>query len=240
MSSSFGGGRLFRLDRKENFVVCQISSHRNSLFRGRDRWRISVRSGCMASPTPSAQTSAGEVVLGLVIERPDTGYRVAQRMKERLGSTQFADQTVSRALKRLQQQGLVGMVDGEYVATPRGTEHFREWLCASIPLPPVREELHARIALCRPEDLPRLAGIVRDAELACTVTVRDLNRRVREERRAVESVRDWRQRACVIVMGGDLAWWEARIKWLENLRGELEAEWRRFQSERQSVAAPRA
>jgi DNA-binding PadR family transcriptional regulator len=240
MSLSCGEDRRLRLGRKEDFIVCQMSSHRNSLFRGRDRWRISVRSGWMASPTPRAQTSAGEVVLGLVIEQPGTSYHVAQRMKGRLGSAQFADQTAQQALKRLEKQGLVRLADGEYVATPSGVKHFREWVCAAIPLPPVREELHARIALCLPEDLPRLAGIVRDAELACTITVSDLNRRVREERRAMASVREWRQRACVIVMGGDLAWWEARIKWLENLRGELEAEWRRFQAERQPAATPRA
>jgi DNA-binding PadR family transcriptional regulator len=193
----------------------------------------------MASPTPRSQTSASEVALGLVIERPDTSYRVAQRMKKRLGSTQFADQTVSQALKRLLDQGFVRLAGGEYVATPGGVEHFGEWLYASLPLPPVREELLAKIALCWAEDLPRLIGVVHDAELACTVMVRDLNQRVREERRELAGIQEWRQRACVIVMGGDLAWWEARITWLENLRGDLEEERKLFQAE-QPGASPRA
>ncbi len=88
----------------------------------------------MASPTPRAQTSASEVALGLVIEQPATSSGVAQRLNEYLGSTQFAVQAVSKALRRLEEQGFVRSADGVYVATPRGTEHFRDWLSASLPL----------------------------------------------------------------------------------------------------------
>jgi DNA-binding PadR family transcriptional regulator len=176
----------------------------------------------------------------LVIEQPATSTRVAQRLNERLGSTQFAAQTVSKALQRLEERGFVRVAGGEYVATPRGVEHFRNWLSASLPLPPVREELLAKVAFCRVEDLPRLIGVVRDGELACVAMVDDLNRRVREELRAVAAVREWHRRSCVIVMRGDVAWWEARIKWLENLRGDLEEEWRRFQAERGAAASQRA
>ncbi len=194
----------------------------------------------MASPTPRAQTSAGEVALGLVIEQPATSSGVAQRLNEYLGSTQFAVQAVSKALRRLEEQGFVRLAgDSEYVATPRGIEHFRDWLSSSSPLPPVREELLAKIALCRVEDLPRLIGEVRDAEFACLAMVGDLNRRVREERRIIDGVEQWRRRACVLVMGGDLSWWEARITWLQNLRGELEEEWRRFQGESGAASSPR-
>ena len=194
----------------------------------------------MANPTPRGQTSTNEVALGLVIEQPGTSAGVAQRLNAYLGSTEFTVQAVSKALERLEEQGFVRLADGEYVATPRGVERFRAWLSASLPLPPVREELLAKIALCRVEDLPRLIGVVRDAELACLGMVNDLNERVREERRIVERVAEWRRRACVVVMGGDLAWWEARITWLENLRGKMEEEWRRFQAESGAVSPPRA
>ncbi len=193
----------------------------------------------MTSPTPRAQTSTNEVALGLVIERPATSAGVAQRLNAYLSSTQFVVQAVSKALRRLEKQGLVRRSDGEWVATPRGVEHFRDWLSASLPLPPVREELLAKIALCRVEDLPRLIAVVRDAELACLGMVSDLNGRVREERRIVERVAEWRRRACVVVMSGDLAWWEARITWLQNLRGDLEEEWRRFQAESGAAPSPR-
>ena len=175
-----------------------------------------------------------------MIERPATSSGVAQRLNEYLGSTQFAVQAVSNALRRLEEQGFVRSADGVYVATPRGTEHFRDWLSASLPLPPLREELLAKVALCRGEDLPRLIGSVRDAEFACLAMVGDLNRRMREERRILEGVVQWRQRACVIVMGGDLAWWEARITWLQNLRGQLEEEWQRLQGESGAASSPRA
>jgi DNA-binding PadR family transcriptional regulator len=194
----------------------------------------------MASPTPRSQTPAGEVALGLVIEQPATCSRVVQRLNNRLGSTDFAIQTVSKALKRLEKQGFVRLADGVYVATPRGVEHFKDWLSASLPLPPVREELLAKIALCRVEDLPRLIAVVRESELACVSMVGDLNRRVREERRAVAGVREWRRRTCIVVMSGDRAWWEARIKWLQNLRGELEEEWQHFQAEQRGVASSQA
>jgi DNA-binding PadR family transcriptional regulator len=192
----------------------------------------------MASPTPRSQTPAGEVALGLVVEQPDTSFRVAQRLNKRLGSTEFATQTVSKALERFEKQGFVRLEDGVYVATPCGVEHFRDWLCTSLPLPPVREELLAKIALCRVEDLPRMIAMVRESELACLGMVGDLNRRVRKERRAVEGVREWRKRTCVVVMSGDRAWWEARIKWLENLRGDLEEEWRSLQAEQRAAASP--
>jgi DNA-binding PadR family transcriptional regulator len=194
----------------------------------------------MPSPTPRSQTSANEVALGLVIEQPATSYRVALRFNERLGSAQFTVQTVERALQRLEDRRFVRSAGGEYVATPRGVEHFTDWLSASLPLPPVREELLAKIALCRAEDLPRLIGGLRDAEMGCVGLVGDLNRRVREERKAVAMVKDWRRRSCVMVMRGDLAWWEARIKWLQNLRGDLEEEWQRYQAERRVAPSPRA
>lgn len=190
----------------------------------------------MASPTPRAQTSLNDVALGLVVERPGSRGKVVARLNERLGSTQFTEQAVLKALQRLEQQGLVRLADGEYVATERGVERFEEWLWASLSLPPVREEMLAKVALCRPQDLPRLIDVVRGAELACVSMVDDLNRALREERRIVERVRA-RQRY-VVVAGSEVAWWEARIMWLQRLRGDLEEEWRRFQVE-SGASSPR-
>ena len=69
-----------------------------------------------------------------------------------------------------------------YEPTPAGVEHFRRWLRASTQTPPVREELHAKIALWGSEDLSRLIEIVREAEMACTQQLQELNRRTRAER----------------------------------------------------------
>ena len=190
----------------------------------------------MASPTPSAQTSLNDVALGLVVERPGKSGEVVARLKERLGSTQFTEQAVRKALERLEQQGLVRLAGEVYVATESGVERFGEWLWASLSLPPVREELLAKVALCRPQDLPRLIAVVRDAELACVSMVNDRNRALREERRIVERVSA--RRRYVVVAGAETAWWEARITWLQGLRGSLEEEWKMFQAE-SGASSPR-
>ncbi len=192
----------------------------------------------MASTVQQSEMSAGEVVLGLLVERPDTCYRLDKRMAERLGSAQFSRGAAAGAVKRLQERNLVRpsereeradlqVVDGRrktvYEPTPAGVEHFRRWLRASTQTPPVREELHAKIALWGSEDLSRLIEIVREAELGCTQQLQELNRRTRLEREA-EDEAEWARTMQLIVITGELTWWDARIKWLQNVRRYLESE----------------
>ena len=134
----------------------------------------------MASTVQQSEMSAGEIVLGLLIEQPDTCYHLDKRIAERLGSAQFSRGAASRAVERLLERKLVRpadveerpelrVVDGRkktvYEATPSGVDHFERWLRASTQTPPVREELHAKIALWGAAELPRLIEIVREAEL---------------------------------------------------------------------------
>lgn len=174
--------------------------------------------------------SASEVVLGLVIEHPGSGYHVAQRLRERLASSEFAEPTVQRALGSLTAQGLVVRREQRYEATDSGIEHFQEWLASSTSMPPVREDLHAKIALCRPQDLSRLIDVVRDAELACTGRLEQLNRRIRLEHQGTQP-QDWKARMSVVVEAGDIAWWDGRIKWLQNVRLYLVRERERWEAE---------
>ena len=176
----------------------------------------------MASPTPRAQTSLSDVALGLVVERPGRTSAVFARLNERLGATQFSEQAVRRALRRLEERQLVRVADEVYVGTPAGVERFQEWLSASLSLPPMREELLAKAALCRTEDLPRLIAAILDAEHGCVSRVADLNRVLRDERRLVGRMVE--RRRYVVVAGAELVWWEARIMWLQRLRGDLEEE----------------
>ena len=54
--------------------------------------------------------SAGEAVLGLVIEQPDHGFSLERRLEERFAAARFAYSTAYSALRRLQKDGLVRVV----------------------------------------------------------------------------------------------------------------------------------
>ncbi|HWY90857.1 MAG TPA: hypothetical protein VNY31_09325 [Solirubrobacteraceae bacterium] len=198
----------------------------------------------MASTVQQSEMSAGEIVLGLLIEQPDTCYHLDKRIGERLGSAQFSRGAASRAVERLLERKLVRpadvaepaelrVVDGRkktvYEATPSGVDHFERWLRASTQTPPVREELHAKIALWGSAELPRLIEIVREAELACTLQLQDSNREMRVERQGGDAS-DWERTMQLIVSAGEATWWDARIKWLQDVRMYLEREHARQQS----------
>jgi DNA-binding PadR family transcriptional regulator len=210
--------------------------------------------------TTAQPLSAGEAVLGLVIEQPGNSYQLEQRLERRFGSAQFSHATAYHALKRLAKQGLIRPVEDRsppapssaaargdaaelpatfYEATPAGIAHFRRWLRSSTAMPPVREELQAKIAFCGPEDLPRMVEIVREAEMACSAQLKDLNERMRRQR-LLDRDDAWRRLMGMIVTAGDVAWWDARIKWLQTLRQYLQREGERYAAEhRQPTSPPR-
>jgi hypothetical protein len=240
--------------------------------------------------TTAQPLSAGDAVLGLVIELPGNSYQLEQRLEARFGSAQFSHATAYHALKRLSKQGLISPIEDSspaaqpapstaaalstasqpapsapsaaspaaqsaasanadadvadlpataYEATPAGIAHFRRWLRASSATPPVREELQAKIAFCGPEDLPRMVEIVREAELACAAQLEDLNQRMRRQR-LLDRDDAWRRLTGMIVTAGDVAWWDARIKWLQTLRQYLQREGQRYEMQRrQSTSPPR-
>ena len=192
----------------------------------------------MASTVQQSEMSAGEIVLGLLLERPDTCYQLDKRMAARLGSAQFSRGAAAGAVKRLQERDLVRPVEDEdgtglrvvdgrrktvYEATSAGVQHFKGWLRASTQTPPVREELHAKIALWGSEDVSRLIEIVREAEMSCTLQLQELNRRARLERQRMEAS-EWELEMQLIVIAGEVTWWDSRIKWLQNMRLYLERE----------------
>jgi DNA-binding PadR family transcriptional regulator len=192
----------------------------------------------MASTVQQSEMSAGEIVLGLLIERPDTCYQLDKRIAERLGAAQFSRGSASRAVERLLERELVRpadvedqarlhVVDGRkktvYDVTPAGVEHFERWLHASTQTPPVREDLHAKIVLSGSEDLPRLIEIVREAEFACVQQMEEQNRRIRVERQTADAS-EWELTMQLIVSSGEATWWRARIEWLQSVRTYLEQE----------------
>ncbi|MGH2878170.1 MAG: PadR family transcriptional regulator [Solirubrobacteraceae bacterium] len=188
-----------------------------------------------------------EIILGLLAEEPSCAYQLDRRLSERFGSACYTNGMANKAVKRLHRDGLVRPVDSEtlaaeasggvsrtasivYEATPAGLDHFRRWMWASLSTPPVREELHAKIALCRPDDLPRMIDLVRKAQVICAGKRQDLNREV-QARRIDADPEQWSTRMDMAVSTGDQAWWESRISWLQRVHLFLEKEWQRYQAQ---------
>jgi DNA-binding PadR family transcriptional regulator len=184
--------------------------------------------------------SAGEAVLGLVIEQPDSASRLGQRLVERFRSAQFTRSTAHNALNRLARQGLVqvaasaaGADGGEpleehrYEATPLGVEHFRAWLRAcSTAAPAQREELQAKVEFCAPADLPLLIEAICAEERACASMFAAAQGRLSEAeliapRRSTAAQR-WSALAHSAVLRDEAAMWGMRFKRLERLRARLE------------------
>jgi DNA-binding PadR family transcriptional regulator len=176
--------------------------------------------------------SAKHAVLGLVIERPGYGYQLAQRLDERFGSSGFAPSGVYSALDQLSRDDLVRSA-GEmgagparraaprtiYEATDGGVDHFEAWMLDRSSAPPLRDELHMKIALARPRNVPGLIEMVGGQELVCLGRLSDLKRRGEEEPAAA---RDWSRLMRMLAADAEVAFWSARIEWLQSARDLLE------------------
>lgn len=176
--------------------------------------------------------SAKHAVLGLVIERPGYGYQLAQRLEERFGSSGFATSGVYSALDQLSRDDLVRSA-GElgagparraaprtiYEATAEGVDHFETWMLDPSPTPPLRDELHMKIALCRPRNVPRLIEMVGGQELVCLGRLEDLKRHAEETH---ASSHDWSRLMRMLAGEAEIAFWNARIVWLQSARELLE------------------
>lgn len=176
--------------------------------------------------------SAKHAVLGLVIERPGYGYQLAQRLDERFGSSGFALSGVYSALDQLSRDELVRSA-GEtvaipgsraaprtvYEATEEGVDHFEDWMLDASSTPPLRDELHMKIALCRPHNVPRLIDVISGQELVCLGRLADLKRLAGQH---AASSRDWSSLMRMLAAEAEVAFWNARIEWLQNARALLE------------------
>jgi DNA-binding PadR family transcriptional regulator len=176
--------------------------------------------------------SAKYAVLGLVIERPGYGYQLAQRLEERFGCSGFAPSGVYSALDQLSRDDFVRSA-GEmgagparraaprtiYEATDEGVEHFETWMLDASPAPPLRDELHMKIALCRPHNLAPLIDLVYGQELACLGRLGDLKRIAETD---PGDAQEWPHLMRVLARDAEVAFWNARIEWLQGARELLE------------------
>jgi hypothetical protein len=93
-------------------------------------------------------------------------------------------------------------------------EQFRRWVTAPVSMPSAPQALHT--ALSETDDLPEMIEIVRDAELACMQQLQECNRRRRPALQAEDPT------IHLLMTHREVMELDARIKWLQDVRGHLE------------------
>jgi hypothetical protein len=186
--------------------------------------------------------SAKIAVLGLVIEEPGPPHRLTAKLRQRLASAEFVDglvRAVERSAPVKAGARLAAVPDADsglratvrrtpgsrtesrvFEATPAGVQRFEEWLLGSSCAPPLRDELHMKVALCQPHNLPRLIELVYGQELVCLGRVQELRRAF--ERMRPPAPNRWSGLVLVHVRDAELSFWDARLTWLQGVRESLE------------------
>jgi DNA-binding PadR family transcriptional regulator len=167
--------------------------------------------------------------LGLIARRPIHGYALVQQLQRwSLGPGGVRPSTVYTALSRLERDGLIepspsgdaphGQPRIVYRATPDGEDLLDEWLAK----PPTSfDELRARVAVGRPQDLERLIAYVTAEEQSCLERLHELET---PPIAALASRNAPWDALCGAILGtldtGELA---GRVKWLQDARDALQA-----------------
>lgn len=126
--------------------------------------------------------SVQNVVLGQLVRRRGYGYEIADRLRDLFGDVfGFSGTAVYPALTALEKKGLIVEVDrgpraGDapwphprvvYEATAAGRDHFHSWMQQPARKTPLREELHMKLILAQPDDVPALLDALRAVEEQC-------------------------------------------------------------------------
>jgi DNA-binding PadR family transcriptional regulator len=125
-----------------------------------------------------ASTPLRGALLGLALERPGHGSELAHRLVARLGETWRIDTNdVYRLLDQLVADDLLEAhyeprrgdrrTRVVYRPTARTEEALTAWMETLLPREPVRLGLHAKLAVARNEDAPRLVAALREYEREC-------------------------------------------------------------------------
>lgn len=168
-----------------------------------------------------SRLSTKHVVLGLLVEQNSYGYALQQRVSERLGFLGLADSAIYKTLERLEADGCVEEVGEKrvgrtarvlYRATPQGVEQFERWMAETSERPFLRDELHAKLALSAPEDLPDLLRAVEAQSQECLA---DLATLARETRPSVTSPDvSWNVTSLLLVDDFRARFLECMVDWL--------------------------
>ncbi len=171
-------------------------------------------------------------VLGLLIEQPDHGYQLTQRLQDRLGAPDVRRSYVYELMKQLAADELIRRAEEEptrieqgaarvlYRATPKGIAQFEDWLGSSPPAGPLREELHLKMMVAQTRDLPRLIDLTWQEERQCLDRLLEI-----EQAADVPPARghgDWPWAAAVLVRNAEISHLQTTVRWLQRARAVME------------------
>lgn len=174
-------------------------------------------------------------VLGLLVQRRGYGYDLVQRFEEQVGPAwQLNAGAIYVALDKLEQEGLVRPLAGDgapvtrrrtargaprviYEPTPQGIERFDGWMETASSMSPMREELHLKLALSQPRNLPRLIELTYEQEQACLDRLEQYLG-VPQFDELLASAQPWSAVASVMVRDAEIAHLQATVEWLRRIR----------------------
>jgi DNA-binding PadR family transcriptional regulator len=170
-------------------------------------------------------------VLGLLIEQPDHGYQLTQRLQERLGAPDVRRSYVYELMKQLAGDELIRRAEEPasieqgaprvlYRATRKGVEHFEDWLADSPASGPLRDELHVKMMVSRPRDLPRLIELTWQEERQCLDRLLEIEGAA--ELPPGREAGDWPWAANVLVRNAEIAHLQTTVRWLQRARAVME------------------
>ncbi len=175
-------------------------------------------------------------VLGLLVQRRGYGYDLVQRFEEQVGPAwQLNAGAIYVALDKLEQEGLVRPVTDVpgapvtrrrtargaprviYEPTRQGIDRFDEWMTTGSAMAPMREDLHLKLALSQPRNLPRLIELTYEQEQACLDRLEQyLGTSSFDE--LLSGAQPWPVIASVMVRDAEIAHLQATVEWLRRIR----------------------
>lgn len=178
--------------------------------------------------------SAKHAILGLVIAQPSYARRIAAEARRQLRFADLADSYPYWALEKLEAEEFVRQVyeDGTsvgnrgagrqaiYQATVKGVRAFEDWLRSTPGDPSLRDDVQFRLAVARPDDVPRLVELIRDRELVCAALTEQALEHVRSADPKDRSA--WHSALRDVVRDAELTFWHGRAGWLQGVRERLE------------------
>jgi DNA-binding PadR family transcriptional regulator len=167
-------------------------------------------------------------LLGLLLERPGHGGELARRARDRLGEGwRVARNDVYRLLERLESEGLARAVENPgdeaqararvvYHPTSQTAPALGEWMEALTPRESIRLGIHAKLAVSREQDAPRLLLALRQYERECLALAQLIGAAERAPDSFTDLCLECQRDATGVIL-------RAEISWAERTRARIEA-----------------